>query len=342
VAACSYYDSSLLAPINSGESAGDGGDGGEGGAGTSGSFLGAGGAAGEVSGTGGIGGAGAAGEVPPGTQTQLVGCAAKPIGPPKNKPTKVDGVSFVLALREVDFGETKLNGEFLYKKYGFDLDFFCSCPDDYTCKGLDSDLSRYCDGPEGRDNAGGALVAAFATLLPDFGSKSLNDSFSKGNSTLLLQVDGYNGEVDDDQVEVSWLLGEDLDSIGKPQWNGEDVWPVQKISYLENGAPPLRPKSTDKNAYVRGYVLVATLPDGTLGSHSFSIALTAPVLVGTLVPPGGGQPYWHIEDGTRSWRWRRWCWSGEGSPTGISRTAPWRRAGGFRISWGSSAGSTIR
>jgi hypothetical protein len=242
--------------------------------------------------------------VSPGTQTQLVGCAAKPIGPPKDKPAKADGVSFVLAFREADFGEAKVSGEFLYKGYGFDLDGYCSCPDDYSCKGNDPDKSRYCDGPEGRDNAGGALVASFATLLPTFGSVSLNEAFSEGTSTLMLQVEKYNGEADDDQVEVSWLLGEDLDKTGAPQWNGEDVWPVQKASYLEDGAPPLRPKSTDKNAYVRGYVLVATLPDGTLESDGFSIELTAPVLVGTLVPPGGGQPYWHIEDGTLAARWK--------------------------------------
>ncbi|MCS6900505.1 MAG: hypothetical protein RMJ98_12580 [Myxococcales bacterium] len=313
VAACTYYDSSLLAPMNPGEPVGEGGEGGKGEGGASGDTggfsggegggsPGGEGGGGEVSGA--AGASGGTGGVPYGTQTQIVNCAAKPIGPPKDKPVKTEGVSFVLAIREVDFGETKISGEFPYKGYGFDLDGACSCPDDFTCKGLDSDTSRYCDGPAGRDNAGGALVASFSTLVPDCGSQSFNKAFSNGKSTLLIQIDKYNGEPDDDQVEVSWLLGENLDNIGKPLWNGEDTWPVQTASYVEDGAPPLRPKSTDKNAYVRGFVLVATLPNGSLESQGFSVNLTAPIMTATLIPPRENQPFWQVEDATMAARWR--------------------------------------
>jgi hypothetical protein len=34
------------------------------------------------------------------------------------------------------------------------------------------------------------------------------------------------------------------------------------------------------------------------------VALTAPVVVATLVPPDDAQPYWHIESGTLAARWR--------------------------------------
>lgn len=314
LAGCSYYDSSLLAPTGeiSNGPGGAGGEGGEagagggpsgaggGGAGVAGSGGGAGsGAAGGAGGAGGTGGAGGSNG-----ETQIVGCAAKPIGPPKEIPTKKDGVEFVLAIKELDFGEKKVNGEPLYKNYGFDLDGYCSCPNDFTCKGADPNTSRYCDGPDGRDNAGGALITTFASVLDDFGSESINKSALGGSSTVVFQVRQYNGEANDDQVEVAWMIGEDFNGNGGvPVWDGKDVWNVQKAGFLNDGAPPLTPRFADPNAYVRDYVIVATLLGGSIGGADLSITLTAPLMVATLIPPTENKNFWSIDSGTVAARW---------------------------------------
>lgn len=297
--ACSYYDQSLLAPRESIEEPGEevGGEGGEAGAAGQMVSLGGAGAGGEA-GTGGAGGM--AGAEALGVQTQMVGCGVKPIGPPKNPPTKKDGVDFYLAVKTLDFGEKEENGSPVYKGYGLDLDGYCSCPDDFFCKGTDPDPSRYCDGPNGRDNAAGALVAAFSKMLEDFNSVTFSKSMVNGDFTILFQVTGYNGEPDDDQVEVAWILGDNLSDTATPQWNGQDVWPVQSKSFEADG---ISPTIVDKNAYVRGNVLVATLPGGELHGEDISITMTAPVLIGTLIPPDANSNYWRIDDGMLAARW---------------------------------------
>ncbi|MCU0659227.1 MAG: hypothetical protein MUF64_29405 [Polyangiaceae bacterium] len=304
-AGCSYYDRSLLDPIDPVQGqAGQAGEGGSAGDGGAAGLAGAG-AAGEAGASGTSGQAGAGGEAI-GVETQIVGCAAKPIGPPKEPPAKKDGVEFVLAVRSFDLGEKKVNGESQFQGYGFDLDGYCSCPDDFTCKGADSTTeSRYCDGPDGRDNAGGALVAAYSSILTDFRSEDLNKSTEEGRSTILFQIRSYNGEADDDQVEIAWLIGDDLSDDGtKPRWDGEDAWPVLDTGYVDNAqSSPLREKYVDKNAYVRGYVLVATIPGGEVNANGFGVALTAPIMVATLQKPTEARPFWSVDSGTVAARW---------------------------------------
>ncbi|MCU0657112.1 MAG: hypothetical protein MUF64_18190, partial [Polyangiaceae bacterium] len=68
-------------------------------------------------------------------------------------------------------------------------------------------------------------------------------------------------------------------------------------------ASPLTPKFADPNAYVRDYVLVATLPGGSIGGADLAITLTAPLMVATLGPPTEGKNFWSIDSGTVAARW---------------------------------------
>jgi hypothetical protein len=71
---------------------------------------------------------------------------------------------------------------------------------------------------------------------------------------------------DDDQVEVDALVSSSFHSfatqgdggMAKPKWDGTDIWPVASDSV--NGSLT-KPKNVDRNAYVSGGHLVATLGD---------------------------------------------------------------------------------
>ncbi len=300
LAACSYYDSSLLNPTST-----TGGEGGSGGASgqPSGGAAGArpGGAAGASAGAGGSA-AGATGEAGYGGETREVNGLVKPVGPPKTKPTKTDGVDLVLALKAIDFGEQSN----AYKQYGFDLDGAnTQSPggDDPTCKGYSSKASDYNDNEGGRDNAFGQLVTSISKFLTDFQSSHFNDNVADGTFSILLHVENYNGERNDDQVTLSWLVGDNFPKGKKPAFDGTDSWPIQDTSYLDDGKSPPTARYSDVNAYVTDGVLVGSLPGGKITTPSFTLELTAPLLVATLRAPDTTSPLWRIESGTIAARW---------------------------------------
>ncbi len=304
--ACSYYDASLLAPSTEQEppaSTAQGGEGGQGGedgqGGTATAFP-----TGGGGGPGGKGNAGAAGIAQGGSagEAPVQPCSIKP-PPPSDLPSqKKDGTDISLAIKAIDLGQGKIDGKPAYLAYGFDLDGYCSCPEDFSCKGSDPQQDRYCDGPGGRDNAGGAFFFSLAQVAPAFGTASFNQGLTKGKFGLLFRVKDYNGESDDEQVQVEWYSSSDFGKGLEPLWDGSDAWPVEEDSYLD--IEKKTPRYTDPFAYVTGGKLVATLPGGRLLLNNILLDLVGPVLVAGLTPPDATSPLWRVQEGILAARWR--------------------------------------
>ncbi|MBI5534276.1 MAG: hypothetical protein HY898_16245 [Deltaproteobacteria bacterium] len=201
---------------------------------------------------------------------------------PPSPPTVVDAggdKEFVILLRTIDFLE---NGDF--KTLGFDQDRTCTCQGEGLSCTPPSGMAEkdQCDGPGGRDNSVSALIRQ--TSMLGLSSARFNQDIDNGGKTVALRVQGYNGQPDDDRVDVAWLVPADF--VGKPAWNGQDVWPVRK-SCLDGDLD--HPKATDPNAYVSGGKLVASLQKNAslqLGGLAWNVI--AAYIVVDLVPSGDG------------------------------------------------------
>lgn len=261
-AACSVYDSSLLVPgdANLGGSAGDGGDA-QAGSGGTGGTAGDGSAGG--AGTAGDGGAGAGGDSGP-----VCNHATYP-QPPSGSTGGSTGGDFFVAMRTVSFGDPSAvkAGLPAYQSIGFDLDNLCS--DDivtgpWSCKEPSWANADHKDGIDGRDDAVGALVTAIQTYLPSFGSASYNQLIADGHTSILVRIQGYNGQPDDAQVRASLFIAAPYDSIdpgaGTPKWDGTDTWPIASDSLTDDANGNIdKARYVDENAYVSGGKLVASL-----------------------------------------------------------------------------------
>jgi hypothetical protein len=206
--------------------------------------------------------------------------------PPPPPAIKGAGGADVLtfAMRSIDIGGPK-------KNVGFDLDGQCTCPEKPSCKEPSWATADHCDGPNGRDNGTGN---AFATINMIVGSSpissfALSQEAINGKWSLLVKVSGYNGNDDDDQVEVALYATPGLGA--KPAWDGTDAWPVAPIA-LVDGVSVDQPINKDPTAYVTNRVLVAHLPTSTVvflssGVH-LQVDLTGVVFSATLEKKDSG------------------------------------------------------
>ena len=276
-AGCTYYDTSLLAPAGSA----------------------GGGSAGAAGASGAAGSAGAAG-----------GGTCQRVAPP-NKPNVTGSggtLDLVLAMRSIWF---KGDADAGHEPVGYDIDRTCSCQGEGdSCQVPSWATGDHCDGPEGRDNAFGKLIDDMAAFsgVGEFGVKEWNERLSNGEWGVLIRVRNYNGEADDDEVELAWYMAEKLwaatvlDGGAKapPKWDGSDAWPVRDMNVI--GGDIDKPASADSKAYVSGGVLVGMLPSGLFqAAPSMQFILTDPYLTGRLVKGASG---WELQEGQVAAVWQ--------------------------------------
>ena len=269
------------------------------------------------------GGSGATSSSGIGGSTSSVGggsCVSDRWPDPPAMPGSDTSVSeIVVAVRSVDFGEEDLsNGPTV----GYDLDQRCTCAGDGdSCQEPAFATADHCDGPGGVDNAVAQLFAAASIFNSDLTSANQSARAESGAWTLLIRVRGYNGEANDDRVDVTLLPSPGLDAHGcapgVAAWDGNDAYPVDSTALI--GTPTTGPDTCnevtgltfeearyrDSQAYVTEGRLVASLPDASLvlsGSNSqTSLKLVGGFISGDLSQQGTS---WHINNGVLAGRWR--------------------------------------
>ena len=178
---------------------------------------------------------------------------------------------------------------------GVDLDSRCSCQgEEATC--VVPPNGAECDLAGGRDNA---LSKLFTTLQVILQQGDISDFYSaqaeSGKWSLLLRIRGYDGELDDSQVEVAWYVA--VGSVAAtPLWDGTDGWRISSDSVTALDLE--QPLYVDTHAYVTNGLVVASLPSTAFtlaGSVSrITFRLTAGGLIGRLVHDGQA---WGLRDG---------------------------------------------
>jgi hypothetical protein len=192
------------------------------------------------------------------------------------------------------------------KPQGLDLDRTCTCLEPDSCIPPDSGELRACDGPDGRDNVAGNLLAAAATVSPNFGPEGVRKQIGQGLFSVLISIQGWNGTDDDPEVVAGVLLSAGSDgSEGDaaraiPKFDGTDVWTVTPVSVLggvdrvgtdcRKAVGPCLASNVDGRAYVRGGVLVAhidiPLPIFT-ATGVFQIDFVGATITGKISSSGG-------------------------------------------------------
>lgn len=156
-------------------------------------------------------------------------------------------------------------------KQGYDMDGVCTCPGAGSCTPLGTRAMATCDGPRGIDDALGPLLLGIVTLFPKDGSISTSgtDFIRGGRQTVLVQLRGYDGTANDDEVQVALLSGSGFvapadagtpdggDAL--PKLDGTDTWTIEPDSVIGQNGPPYIPRVEDPRGYVRDGVLVANL-----------------------------------------------------------------------------------
>ena len=214
--------------------------------------------------------------------------------------TGADGADVLtFALRLIDLGGPK-------KNVGFDLDGQCTCPGNTGCQEPAWAKGEHCDEADGRDNGSGNAFATINEAFAPIGvvsSSQLSQQANSGAWSVLVNVSGYNGGDDDDQVEVALYTTPGLGATA-PKWDGMDAWPIAPIS-LVDGTSVDQPINKDATAYVTNRVLVAHLPGATLlfqspGVH-LQVDLLSVVFSATLTANDSGAV--RLTEGTLSARW---------------------------------------
>jgi hypothetical protein len=197
---------------------------------------------------------------------------------PQNAPAGSQVDQF-FALRTVDFGEDRL-----FSRPGFDLDKTCTCCDGCAAPSTCTPASdpnppksdpRACDAVDGIpnggiDNAFAVVVSDLAAASPDYSSKGWSGLAETGRWNVLVRVTNYNGEPDDDDVQLAFYTTAGLASStgaggagGSPavaQWDGTDDWTVTR-DCLADGSSLDAPKAVADVAYVADGVLVGKFDD---------------------------------------------------------------------------------
>jgi hypothetical protein len=203
----------------------------------------------------------------------------------------------VFAVTTAEFGTDSVEGGVpLYQTLGFDLDQTCTGEGQGpSCVEPSSAVPNEHDGDAGIDNAYGKLV---------FGS-AMGTIDTVNARAILFRIRGYDGDPDDEQVEVCLYVAYGLEPRldgGGPFWDGQDRWMIASDTLLSPGVGlPFRvdqPRYCDEHAYVSSSVLVAHLDEARFPS----IVLLAPtylsrahhvVMAGHLVRAAG---VWELQN----------------------------------------------
>ncbi len=210
--------------------------------------------------------------------------AARPPERPSIADDGVDVGEHAYAVRDVVFDQS---GE-AWRTIGYDLDGRCSEPPDWDveCRPPLRTASPEADGEEGTDNSfGHNLFPVVDLTVPDLQETSRMYQ-QRGVGSVLLVVNGWNGEADDPRVQV--VMGVTVfattgaaddteppevvqtdtgpetpegEPLPEPAWDGNDWFWLRTDNFFEED--PDRPYVYDDNAYVAGGVLVIRLPERT-------------------------------------------------------------------------------
>lgn len=227
------------------------------------------------------------------------GCThALPPDPP-SMPGGAGNTTFVVAVHTIDLGDGM-------KVPGYDLDDRCTCEGEGRTCVPHPPSQMLCDLPNGVDNATARIVREIQTAYPTFSSAFFSMKADGGDWSLLLRVSGWNGQPDDDAIEVDlYPVAGRPSAVGNPpKWDGTDPWPVP-VSSLDDGKTITLAKYKDTHGYVRGNVLYASIPTTTFrmsgGLQTMRLDITGGVITGTIqkVPAG-----YRVSDGVIAGRWR--------------------------------------
>lgn len=217
-----------------------------------------------------------------------------PARPDKDDPGGAD-VEFYNALTTLDFNASPDAGA---TTIGFNLDGVCTCPQAESCHPADA-APQHCDGKDGLDNSGAALIRQFSSANGFFDQNYINQQIAAGIFGAVIRVRGYNGKANDTKVEVAVFVSNGTDGIqiGKPiapKRDGSDKWTLDPTSLkggaLPDGGAPVA-LYVDSNAYVSNGFLVGTLNfplsiGAGNGEGLVTIELSGSVLAAKLEPSG--------------------------------------------------------
>lgn len=188
-----------------------------------------------------------------------------------------EGNDFFTELKSFDFGEDLPDRG--VRLVGYDIDGLCTagtgtdptmtdgpgCQPQAGVITKDTLKPEYGDLPGGRDAGLRFLIARIAGVFQGFGTPTYNDQIKAGKVSLLLGIKGYNGQPDDDQVELTvYTPGGSMSDAGqvdgrvRPVFDGRDVWPVALESFRENN-PANGPSTMTTQGYVKDNVVVGSL-----------------------------------------------------------------------------------
>lgn len=247
--------------------------------------------------------------------------------PPRPAVAKQDAaqqeVSIVAAFNTIDLGVAADGG---ITVYGYDLDGVCTCPGPPSCAPQTSPPQN-CDYAAGRDNTAVYLFLALGAATST-GIFRIDEGLQTGQYGLLIAINGYNLELNDDKVVVDFYLSNGLNrdadgGIPTPQLNGSDLWTIDPGSLVGSpedvlkitscaGNAQCQPLYSDDQAYVSNGFVVAhmsrPLPIG-FGTRSFlggaTMSVADAIIVGKLSPfnlAHGGISY-KLTRGTIAGRW---------------------------------------
>lgn len=214
--------------------------------------------------------------------------AVWPDRPPSDDNDGGGNFTVVAAFNTIDIGLSAAP-EAGVPPYGYDLDGVCTCPGPPSCQQIKG-ATESCDDDAGRDHT---AIELFSTLrsAASTGTAQIDEGLSAGQYSLLLVINGYNGQPDDSHVVVDFYVSNGLErdedgGIPVPQFNGQDRWTIDPSTI--NGTMPI---FEDDTAYVSGGLVVAKLPGQVpivFGDRSFlggaRMFLSGTIVVGSLSP----------------------------------------------------------
>jgi hypothetical protein len=251
-------------------------------------------------------------------------------------PSSTRSIEIVSVLSAIDFGDSPSNPvtqPTRYRTLGLDVDGRCTLDPGALTTGQECHLPDYAhgvpDGPQGQDNAVGALIQFIRDRVPSFTTENYTQALRAGKAAnIIFHATGYNGELNDDRVNVSLLIAAPFGSYRpngtepildgsyspngtQPKWDGNDLWPIAS-DCLKDGKLAT-PRFIDENAYVSNGKLVFTIPDATLrlivsldsrGSANLKLVLHGGVDVCDIVPTTVGRWGYNIANCIFSARWK--------------------------------------
>lgn len=228
----------------------------------------------------------------------LDGGACVPVTPPTRpavvSPDAEAQISLIVAaFNSIDIGVGADGG---VTPYGYDLDGVCTCPGPPSCA-RDDMAHATCDDKGGVDNNAVLLFLALGAATST-GTLRIDQGLQSGQYGLLIAIKGYNGEANDDKVEVDFYVSNGLNrtsdgGIPTPLLDGTDQWTIDPNSLVPSCAGGLecQPLYSDDVAYVSNGFVIAHMSRPipiAFGDRTFlggaTMSLSDAVIVGELAP----------------------------------------------------------